>query len=140
MHLQTHFDVACARDSAVAIAARDETLVGLFPDSKTRIVERAGQRKTTETHYTKLGRSGTATFHFTYRSDGDIEFEKECDGAVWQELRGTLSFRERAGRTRVAIEMRGRTKAFVPEFTVKGAMQDQLEQMADALRERLQAG
>jgi hypothetical protein len=34
--------------------------------------------------------------------------------------------------------MDGRTKTFVPEFTIKGAMQDQLDQMARALRERLE--
>jgi hypothetical protein len=34
--------------------------------------------------------------------------------------------------------MDGRTKPLVPEFTIKGALKDQLEQMAGALRERLQ--
>ena len=35
--------------------------------------------------------------------------------------------------------MEGRTKALVPEFTIKGAMRDQIEQMAGALRQRLEA-
>ena len=35
--------------------------------------------------------------------------------------------------------MDGRTKSLVPEFTIKGAMRDQIEQMAKALRERLEA-
>jgi hypothetical protein len=38
----------------------------------------------------------------------------------------------------VRIEMDGRTKALVPEFTIKGAMRDQIDQMARALRERLE--
>ena len=38
------------------------------------------------------------------------------------------------GATLVRIEMEGRTKALVPEFTIKGPMQEQIEQMADALR------
>jgi hypothetical protein len=33
--------------------------------------------------------------------------------------------------------MDGRTKALVPEFTIKGAMRDQLEQMAGSLRQQL---
>ena len=39
--------------------------------------------------------------------------------------------------SRVRIEMDGRTKPLVPEFTIKGAMKDQIDQMASALRERL---
>ncbi len=30
--------------------------------------------------------------------------------------------------------MDGRTKTFVPEFTIKGPMQEQLDQMAEGLR------
>jgi hypothetical protein len=37
----------------------------------------------------------------------------------------------------VRIEMDGRTKPLVPEFTIKGPMRDQLERMARALREQL---
>lgn len=138
MQLKTEFEANCPRDAAVEIAARDETLLGLFPDSDTEIVASEGDRKTTRTHYTALGRSGTATFHFTYLLDGDIRFEKECDGNVWRELRGTLSFRECGERTRVGIEMEGRTKSLVPEFTIKAPMREQLDQMARALRARLE--
>lgn len=138
MHLEKQFDVELSRESTVEIVARDETLTGLFPDAKTEIVDSGRDRKTTRTHYTALGRPGTATFHFTYTGNGDVEFEKVCDGNVWQELRGTLRFTERGKRTRVCIEMDGRTKTFVPEFTIRGPMRDQIEQMAGALRERLE--
>ncbi|HKA16192.1 MAG TPA: hypothetical protein VKH41_14310 [Myxococcota bacterium] len=138
MHLEKQFDVKCGREQAVAIAARDDTLLGLFPDTKTELVAAKGTRRTTRTTYTALGREGTATFHFDFRPDGDIDFEKVCDGNVWRELRGTVSFQQRAGSTRVRIEMDGRTKALVPEFTIKGAMRDQIDQMARALRERLE--
>jgi hypothetical protein len=138
VRLETHFDVQCSRASAVEIAARDETLQGLFPDAETEIVSGDGDRKTTRTHYTALGRAGIATFHFTFLLDGDIRFEKECDGNVWRELRGALSFVERGERTRVHIEMEGSTKPLVPEFTIKGAMRDQIAQMARALRARLE--
>ncbi|MGH7338068.1 MAG: hypothetical protein ACREI7_10840 [Myxococcota bacterium] len=140
MHLEKQFDVKRPRDETVAIATRDETLLGLFPDTKTEIVQSSSKRRTTRTTYTALGRQGTATFHFDFRPDGNVDFEKVCDGNVWRELRGTLTFQERPSSTRVRIEMDGRTKALVPEFTIKGAMRDQIDQMARALRERLQEG
>jgi hypothetical protein len=140
MHLEKEFAVKRTREEAAKIAARDETLLGLFPDTRTEIVERQGNRRTTCSHYTALGRAGTATFHFTFRDDGDVEFEKVCDGNVWRELKGSLRFRPQGDRTRVYIAMDGRTKSLVPEFTIKGAMRDQIEQMAGALRQRLEAG
>lgn len=140
MHIEKQFEVRCPRDSAVEIAACDETLLGLFADAQTEIVACEADRKTTRTHYTALGRSGTATFHFTFLPEGDVGFEKECDGNVWCELRGRLSFRAVGERTRVHVEMDGRTRPLVPEFTIKGPMRDQLEQMARALREKLEIG
>jgi hypothetical protein len=130
---------AAARARRSRSSARDETLLGLFPDTKTEIVAAEGASgRTTRTTYTALGREGTATFHFDFRADGNVDFEKVCDGNVWRELRGTLTFDEKLGSTRVRIEMDGRTKALVPEFTIKGAMRDQIDQMARALRERLE--
>ena len=137
MHLEKEFSVRRERDDAARIAARDETLLGLFPDTRTEIVERKDNRRTTQSHYTALGRAGTATFHFTYVPENEVRFEKVCDGRVWRELTGSVSFRKRGERTRVKIAMEGRTKPLVPEFTIKGAMKDQLEQMARALRQRL---
>ena len=139
MHLEKEFSVRRDRSEATSIAARDETLQGLFPDTRTEIVERQGARRTTRSHYTALGRAGTATFHFTFQPGGDVNFEKVCDGNVWRELKGTLRFVAEGQKTRVRIEMDGRTKSLVPEFTIKGAMRDQIEQMATALRERLEA-
>jgi hypothetical protein len=138
MRLEKQFDVRCDRDTAVELLSRDDTLVSLFPDSETEIVASKGDRKTTRTRYRALGREGTATFHFDYLMDGNVRFEKVCDGKVWRELRGELSFEERGDRTRVRITMEGRTKSLVPEFTIKGPMQEQLDGMAGALRERLE--
>ncbi len=140
MHLEKQFDVERSIDSAVEIAGRDETLLGLFPDTKTEIVESFGNRRTTRSCYTALGREGTATFHFTYLEGGDVEFEKVCDGNVWSQLTGRLTFHEQGGSTRVRIAMDGRTKSLIPEFTIKGAMRDQIEEMATALRERIELG
>ena len=80
-----------------------------------------------------------ATFHFTFLLDGDVRFEKECDGKVWRDLSGVVHLEERGARTRVDIEMHGRTKSFVPEFTIKGPMEEQIGQMVEALREHLGA-
>jgi hypothetical protein len=140
VHLEKEFDVRQAREAAAAIASRDETLVSLFPDAETEIVERDGNRRTACSHYTALGRQGTATFHFTTLEDGDVEFEKVCDGNVWRELKGRVSFRARGDRTRVRLSLDGSTKSLVPEFTIKGTMRDQIEEMAGALRETLERG
>jgi hypothetical protein len=137
MRLVREFEVACAREAAAEIAGRDETLIGLFPDAETEIVAAKGTRKTAVSHYTVLGREGEATFHFDYLADGNVSFGKVCDGRVWKRLEGTLEFEECAGGTRVRLQMEGATKSFVPEFTIKGPLEEQIDQMADALRRRL---
>jgi len=140
VHLEKAFDVKQAPDAAYRSVARDETLVTLFPETKTEIVASEGERRTLRSHYTALGQPGVATFHFTFVPEGEVRFEKVCDGRVWRKLTGNVSFRRRGKKdvTRVRIEMDGRTKPLVPEFTIRSAMKDQLEQMASALRERLE--
>ncbi len=140
MHLEKQFVADRPHDEAVKIAAREDTLTGLFPDSKTEIIESDGNLRTARSHYTALGREGTATFHFVYEEDGNVGFEKVCDGNVWRELAGSLEFEPDGSRTRVRVGLTGRTKPLVPEFTIKGAMRDQLEEMASALRERIELG
>lgn len=137
MHLEKEFDVVRDPEAAYRCVARDDTLLTLFPETRTEIVDSQGERRTLRSHYTALGQPGVATFHFTFVPDGEVRFEKVCDGRVWRELKGSVTFRSRGQKTRVRIEMDGRTKPLVPEFTIKGAMKDQLEQMAQALRERL---
>jgi hypothetical protein len=139
MRMEKEFDVDQPRDRAAALLADDTLLPDLFPDTRTEIVARKKRRKTVQSHYTALGRQGVATFHFDFQPSGDVRFEKVCDGRVWRELRGSVTLTERKARTRVRIELEGRTKALVPEFTIRGPMQDQLEQMAKALRRRLAA-
>jgi len=139
MRLTKSFDVKQSRDDAVRVLEEDDTLIGLFPDAETRIVGKQGDRKTAVSRYRALGREGEATFHFDFLMDGSVRFEKVCDGRVWRELRGEVSFEERARGTRVCIEMEGRTKGFVPEFTIKGPMQEQIEQMAESLKRRIEA-
>lgn len=137
--MEKEFDVARPRSEAAAALADESVLADLFPDTKTEIVARKGARKTLQSHYTALGREGVATFHFDFQPSGDVRFEKVCDGRIWRELVGTVTLTERKDKTRVRIELEGRTKALVPEFTIRGPMQDQLEQMAKALKKRLAA-
>ena len=95
MNLEKCFDVKQERDVAVAAAATEDTILTLFPDAKTEIVERDGDRLTVRMHYTALGREGETTFHFTFLLDGGVAFEKVCDGNVWRRLRGSVSFEAR---------------------------------------------
>jgi carbon monoxide dehydrogenase subunit G len=139
VRLEKQFDVKTPRDTAAALLDDDDTLVGLFPDTETEIVSRKAKRRTTRSRYRALGREGVATFHFDVESDGNVAFEKVCDGNVWRELRGHVLFEPRGQGTRVRIEMEGRTKALVPEFMIRGPMQEQIEQMAAALKKALQA-
>jgi len=140
MRLVKEFEVRAPRERAIAVAAEDDTLVGLFPGSETEIVEKRGARKTARSRYKALGREGEATFHFRFGKDGGVTFEKVCDGNVWRRLDGTLTFEAAGkGKTLVRIEMEGKTKGLVPEFTIKGPMKDQIEQMAEALRERIES-
>jgi len=139
VRLEKQFDVKAPREVAAAVLKSDDALVGLFPDSETEVVERKGGRRTTRTKYTALGREGVATFHFDLADDGNVRFEKVCDGRIWKELHGAVTFASRGQGTRVTIEMEGRTKSLIPEFTIRGPMQEQIDQMAAALRKKLQA-
>jgi carbon monoxide dehydrogenase subunit G len=139
LRLEKQFDVERSRDDVVECVVQDVTLTELFPDAESEIVESRGDRRTVRSHYRALGREGTATFHFDFLLDGGVRFEKVCDGRVWRRLVGQVSFEERGAGTRVRIELDGQTKSLVPEFTIKGAMRDQLEQMARALRQRIEA-
>jgi hypothetical protein len=140
MHLERHFQVRQPREKVVATIGEDETLTGLFPDTDTRVVESSGERKTTVSRYRALGREGEATFHFDFLGDGNVCFEKVCDGNVWRSLRGTLTFEESGKGTRVCIELDGTTKRLVPDFTIKGPMQEQIDQMVEALKRLIRAG
>ena len=138
MKLEKLFDVRCSREAAVAAVASEETLVGLFPDSKTEVVSRLDERITVRSRYRALGQDGTATCTFSFEADGAVRFEKVCDGRVWRQLAGLVSFEGRGARTRVRIEMEGRTRPLVPEIAIRGPLRDHLEKMAGALRERLE--
>ena len=109
MRLERQFRVGQPREKVLQVVVEDDTLTGLFPDTDTRVVERSGDRKTTVSRYRALGREGEATFHFTFLVDGNLRFEKVCDGNVWRSLRGTMTFEERGKGTSICIELEGKT-------------------------------
>lgn len=139
MELEKHFDVNATKEQASAVLAEDETLTGLLPEGETEIVERRPGRKTLRSRYRIMGREGEAVFHFTFEEGGGVRFEKVCDGRVWKLLRGEIRLAPRGRRTRVSLSLEGRTKGLVPEFTVKGPLQEQIEAMGEALRARIKA-
>lgn len=136
MQISRRFTVRRPRDEVVETLAREEVLVSLMP-GRTEIVSRGADEVRTRTHYTALGREGEATFDWRFRMDGSIAFDKVCDGKVWRELRGVVDIEEDGDGAVVLIEMTGRTKSFVPEFTIKGPMEDQLAEMVDAVETAL---
>jgi hypothetical protein len=140
MQMEKRFEVSCSAEEAAKRLAEDEALTSLFPDAETEIVKRSAKRKTTRTRYRALGREGIATFHFGFEPSGVVSFEKVCDGKIWRELRGAVTLEPHANRTRVRLELEGRTRALVPEFTIRTPMQEQINGMAKALRRYLQGG
>jgi hypothetical protein len=138
MELERSFRSERSADVAIETLGSEETLLSLFP-GKTDILKRVGDRVTAKTHYTALGREGDATFHFDYLMDGGIQFEKVCDGRVWKALSGRVEIEEDGDGCRVTLRLSGSTKSLVPEFTIKGPMEDQIGEMTDALAARLSA-
>ncbi len=139
MKLERVFSVATPTDRVYQVLANEETLLGLFPDAKNEVIDRSDSRMTVRSRYRALGRDGEATFHFTWSSDGNLSFEKVCNGNVWKQLRGEVTASGSPSGTRVRIQMEGRTKTFVPEITIKLPMEMQLDEMAAGLRAQLEA-
>ena len=89
MRVEKTFEVNRSRDEVVDLLCRDETLLALLP-GETEIVASEGDHRTMRTHYRALGRDGVATFDFTFLMDGNIRFQKVCDGRIWRELSGEV--------------------------------------------------
>ena len=135
MKLEQTFEVARARAEVAAALDDDDAIASLFPD--TVVESKGGGVRETRTP-APVG-SRAVRFVFTTRPNGNLDFEKICDGNIWRSLEGEISLVEEASdRTRIALLMTGRTRALVPELTIRGPLRAQLEQMARALRERLE--
>ena len=136
MKLAKEFVVPLGRAEVAKLFDRDATFEALFPD--TRVTKSSGGVRETSTHYSALGQSRDIRFIFETLPSGDVRFEKICDGNVWRSLEGEVALRsEGPDETRIALRMEGRTRAFVPEIAIRGQMREQLDQMAESLRERL---
>ena len=138
MQIDQEFVVGRGRGEVVRSLDRDETFAALFPD--TTVHSLGAHERETHTPYNAPGRARDIRFVFETLPDGNVRFEKICDGNVWRSLEGEVKLEERdKGRTRVVLRMDGRTRTFVPEVAIRGPMREQIEQMTRALRTRLEA-
>ncbi len=136
MRVEKSFEVDRSRDEVVKLLCRDEVLLQLLP-GKSEIIDSSGDNRRLRTHYRALGRDGVATFDFSFLLDGNIRFQKVCDGRIWRELSGDVCVEERGKGSQLRIKLTGRTKGLVPEFTIRQPMEEQVEQMSAALRDLL---
>jgi carbon monoxide dehydrogenase subunit G len=137
MTLEEEFLVHRPRAQVVTRLDEDETFASLFPD--TRVVGKGKGVRETCTPFQALGQQREVRFVFETLSDGNVRFEKICDGNVWRSLKGRVQLDETdAATTRVRLRMDGRTRSLVPEITIRGPMRQQISQMADALKSRLE--
>ena len=138
MQIENEFIVGRPRAELVTRLDEDRLYREIMPDTE---VERLsdGVRKTT-THIKALGQSRDVRFVFELRDDGNLEFRKICDGNIWRALKGEIRLDPLDDRmTRVLLRMEGRTRAFVPELTIRVPMREQLEQMSKSLRAYLES-
>ncbi len=137
MTFEKEFVVGRPREEVVADLDDDRTFAAFFPD--TRVTRKSERVRETSTPFQALGQSRDIRFVFETLPDGNVRFEKICDGNVWRSLEGEVKLEARPqGGTRVVLRMDGRTRTFVPEMTIRGPMRAQIEQMTCALRARLE--
>jgi hypothetical protein len=136
MKFENEFVVRRPLEACASVLASDATITSLFPD--TEIVSNTAGVRETRTRVSALGTESIVRFKFKARPGGGMRFEKICDGKIWRALEGDISLAAvNDATTRVVIAMEGSTRALVPEFTIKGPMKDQLQQMTRALRARM---
>ncbi|MBW2280641.1 MAG: hypothetical protein JRG76_00110 [Deltaproteobacteria bacterium] len=137
MKIDQEFVVGRSRDDVVDSLDRDDTFAALFPD--TSVHSLGEHSRETRTPYPGPGRARDIRFVFQTASDGNVRFEKICDGNIWRSLEGEVRAERVDDRmTRVVLTMEGRTRAFVPELTIRAPMREQIVQMAKSLRSLLE--
>ena len=137
MKLRKEFAVGRPRADVATALDSDELVEKLFPG--TQIEHPAQGVRETRTPYSALGQSREIRFLFQTLPDGNMRFEKICDGNVWRFLEGLIQLEEvDEHMTTVAIAMEGQTRAFVPELTIRAPMRQQIEEMAHTLRSELE--
>jgi len=137
MKIDQEFVVGRSRADVIHSLDRDETFASMFPDTHVRSL--GEHARETQTPYPGPGRAREIRFVFHTAPDGNVRFEKICDGNIWRSLEGEVRLEPVDDRmTRVVLTMEGRTRAFVPELTIRVPMRDQIGQMAKALRSILE--
>jgi hypothetical protein len=137
MKLENEFIVRRAQPEIASVLASDATVQSLFPD--TEIVSNKNGERETKTRVSALGAESIVRFIFRTASDGGLRFEKICDGKVWKSLVGQIRLLPvNDATTRIQITMEGSTRGLIPEFTIRGPIKEQLDQMSRALRAKLE--
>jgi carbon monoxide dehydrogenase subunit G len=137
MEIEKEFLVERSREEIAARLDDDESFAALFPDTSVERIDESTRE--TRTPYPGPGKARDIRFIFRTRPDGDVDFEKVCDGNVWRSLVGQVKLEALDEEmTQVILRMEGRTRAFVPEITIRIPMREQIDQMAKALRARLE--
>ncbi len=138
MKLEESFVISRPRKHLLPALDEDATFTSLFP--RTRIVSHQGSRRETSTPFTAMGQSRELRFVFELDPKGVLRFRKICDGNVWRSLQGEVRLESQGDdSTRVVLQMEGQTRSFVPEVTIRLPMRKQIDEMAQALRVRLEA-
>jgi hypothetical protein len=137
MKLENDFVVRRGQADVAALLASDAMISSLLPD--TEIVSSRNGERETRTRVSAMGAEWIVRFIFKNVADGGLRFEKIADGRIWKSLVGNIRLsRVNDATTRIQITMEGATKGFIPEFTIKGPIQSQLDQMSRALRAKLE--
>jgi len=137
MKFEEEFLVRRPLEAVAADLDDDRTFAAFFPE--TSVTRKSERLRETSTPMRALGQSRNIRFVFETLPDGNVRFEKVCDGNVWRSLEGDVRLEQRGPEhTRVVLRMDGRTRTFVPEITIRGPMREQIEQMTRALRARLE--
>ncbi|MEE9281542.1 MAG: hypothetical protein V3V67_15325 [Myxococcota bacterium] len=137
MHFEREFTVRRSRAEVAALLDCDETIESLLPNT-TISTREDGTREARTPSPLRQSRDTRFVFH-GHADGGGLRFEKICDGNIWRSLDGEVRLEGIQGDlTRVQLRMEGRTRALVPELTIRGPMRDRIEQMTKALRARLE--
>ena len=83
------------------------------------------------------------TFEATGTSSIISPFGTSCarmEMRLWKKLEGSVEIEEvDDGHSEIEVRLSGKTKGLVPEFAIRGQMEEQIQEMASAIEERLGA-
>ncbi len=127
--------VSCSRDAVAASLDDDDAIASLFPDTRVKSVGDGVRETRTPAPV------GSRDVRFVWRTqpDGNLAFEKVCDGNIWRSLEGEVRLESvDAGTTRVRLRLEGRTRTLVPELTIRAPLRAQIQEMSAALQSRIE--